>query len=306
MMTYEEQVRAIAKAPPQQVIAKNQKGMSYLETFYVKLELNRIFGVTSVSMKELDLRVVQDELVTQPTHKDEKPKPPRREVEYIATVNLRVMFANGEIRLLQGTGGGTGYARTAHTDAAKEAESDALKRACTHLGPAFGATLYDKTNPLHNGGPCDWTGYQLNDHPGLKPQATPPPAAAPEPPPPEPTPEPDPTPEPHPGYNTHEWTDAQRKGFCASLNRLGIQYMDFAAFCESELETQRPSAWSEGDRSSAIADLAPGGRLRPRFLEWNANDKEQREQDRLDSIPPKVPKRPKKVQPTFDDDDIPF
>ena len=215
------------------------------------------------------------------------------------------MFANGDIRLLQDTGGGTGYARTAHTDAAMEAESDALKRACTHLGPAFGATLYDKSNPLHNGGDCDWTGYQLNDHPGLShEEATPtaPPPAAP----PADDPEPAKSPEPHPGYSTHEWTDAQRKGFCASLNRLGIQYMDFAAFCEAELESPRPSAWDEGDRSKAIADLAPGGRLRPRFLAWNANETDQREQDRLDSIPPKVPKRPKKVQPTFDDDDIPF
>lgn len=300
MMTYEEQILAIAKAPPQQVIAKNQKGMSYLETFYVKLELNRIFGATSVSMRELDLRVVQDELVTQPTHKDEKPKPPRREVEYIATVNLRVMFANGDIRLLQGTGGGTGYSRTAHTDAAKEAESDALKRACTHLGPAFGTTLYDKTNPLHSGGTCDWQGYQLNDHPVLSPPH-------PEEPPVD-NPEPLATPEPHPGYDAHAWTDAQRKGFCASLNRLGIQYLDFAAFCEKELETNRPSAWEEGTRSKAIADLAPGGPLRPRFLAWNANEIDERAEHREINTPHKPPARPKKpkVHIDIDDDDIPF
>lgn len=305
MMTYEEQILAIAKAPPQQVIAKNQKGMSYLETFYVKLELNRIFGVTSVSMKELDLRVVQDTLV------DNKGEA-RREVEYIATVNLRVMFANGDIRLLQGTGGGTGYARTAHTDAAKEAESDALKRACTHLGPAFGTTLYDKSNPLHSGGDCDWTGYQLNDHPGLSHEKV----AQPDPPPVEPPEadlEPIATPEPHPGYDTHAWTDAQRKGFCASLNRLGIQYMDFAAFCEKELESPRPSAWDEGDRSKAIADLAPGGRLRPRFLAWNAKEVDDREKDRDKHKPTTGASRPGKpgkssVSPNvpYDDDDIPF
>ncbi|HIA03859.1 MAG TPA: hypothetical protein EYN66_18475, partial [Myxococcales bacterium] len=156
MMTYEEQLQAIAQPPHPGAILKNQKGMSYLEAFYVRLTINRIFGPTSVSVQALDLRPVQDFMGT------DKYDKARLETEYIASITLRVLFANGEHRIITGTGGGTGYGRTAHQDAAKEAESDAIKRACTHLGPAFGTTLYDKNNPLHEGGPCRWIGYQTN------------------------------------------------------------------------------------------------------------------------------------------------
>ena len=299
MMTYEQQLQALAKPPSPNVICKKQ-GMSYLEGYYVRLLANRIFGPTSVHITDI-------------THTlNQETQSGRLEVEYTCTTTVKIMFANGDHRLLMASGGGRGYGAEGHQQAKMEAETHAFKRAMSNLGPAFGLTLYDGTNPLHNGNDCCWVGFQDGA------DAPPPQAGA--------TQEPqadtglertetgerivDAVEEPPKAQQITppeggKWTDNQRKGFCSSLNRLGIQYLDFKAFCFEELKCDKPSMWDESDRGKALKDLAPGGKLRTRFMRWNADSAAQSAHDRQTVAPKPKSTRPP-MQASFDDDDIPF
>jgi hypothetical protein len=283
MMTYEQQLVALATPPNPNVICKKQ-GMSYLEGYYVRLLANRVFGPTSVHISDIEHNLTQET------------KDGRTEVEYTCTTAVKVLFANGEHRSLMASGGGRGYGAEAHQQAKMEAETHAFKRAMSNLGPAFGLTLYDGNNPLHNGKQCCWTGFQEGqssqtpDAGASQMQQQPPPQAmqltAPE---------------------QGKWSETQRKGFCASLNRLGIQYLDFKPFCINELQSDTPSTWEETDRGRALKDLAPGGALRKRFMEWKAIDTAKRDQHREDNTPYKPPAKPQaNPNPEFNDDDIPF
>lgn len=298
MMTYEQQLQALAKPPSPNVICKKQ-GMSYLEGYYVRLLANRIFGPTSVHITDITHTLNQE---TQ-SH--------RLEVEYTCTTTVKVMFANGDHRALMASGGGRGYGAEGHQQAKMEAETHAFKRAMSNLGPAFGLTLYDGTNPLHNGGACCWNGFQDGAD-------TPPPQAG-------ATQEPTPQPSPDTGLErtetgerivdaveqpSNKWSDKERKTFCSSLNRLGVDYMSFAIFCEQDLNTERPSEWPQEDRDRALRDLQPGHGLRARFLTWSEKDKAERIQTREENQTPSKAKprtNPvKQAQLTYDDDDIPF
>tara|TARA_R110002126_G_scaffold33824_1_gene105475 strand:+ start:169 stop:1062 length:894 start_codon:yes stop_codon:yes gene_type:complete len=297
MMDYPGQLKAIATPPNPKVICKKQ-GMSYLEAYYVRLLANRIFGPTSVHITALEHSL------------DQSTDSGRVEVEYTCTSTIKILFANGEHRILMGTGGGRGYGPEAHQQAKMEAESHAYKRCMSNLGPAFGLTLYDGTNPLHNNGECCWIGFQEDR------RSTPPEAGPPQ------TPDlavkvgigaPKSTPKPAPKAvqitepDEGKWTDQQRKGFCASINRLGIQYINFKAFCIEELHSETPSLWEESDRGKALKDLAPGGKLRNRFMTWNQVDIHKRDQEREENTPYKPPARPPaQPDPDFNDDDIPF
>ena len=277
MMTYEQQLIALATPPNPNVICKKQ-GMSYLEGYYVRLLANRVFGPTSVHISNIEHNLTQET------------KDGRTEVEYTCTTAVKVMFANGEHRSLMASGGGRGYGAEAHQQAKMEAETHAFKRAMSNLGPAFGLTLYDGNNPLHNGKQCCWTGFQEGQS-SQTPDAgaTQAPKTA--------DPEPKPTPkaiqptEPEP----NKWSEA-------SLNRLGFKYEDFKQFAIHGLDAQSPSTWDEADRGRAVKDLSPGGALRPRLKSYVAA--QQEEQDMNSREPVKT--RSKNPVPPFMDDDIPF
>ena len=288
MMDYQSQLKALATPPSPNVICKKQ-GMSYLEGYYVRLLANRIFGPTSVHISSIEHNLTQET------------DSGRVEVEYTCTTAVKVLFANGDHRMLMASGGGRGYGPEAHQQAKMEAETHAFKRAMSNLGPAFGLTLYDGTNPLHEKGECCWIGFQ-EDRQSQPPEAGPPQTQK------EPEPAAEKTipkavqiTEPEQG----KWTEQQRKGFCASLNRLGIQYLDFKAFCQAELEADKPSMWEESDRGRALKDLAPGGALRNRFMKWNANEIADKEDERQARDPKPAARKPA-IQSEYNDDDIPF
>ena len=291
MMTYEQQLVALATPPNPNVICKKQ-GMSYLEGYYVRLLANRVFGPTSVHISNIEHNLTQET------------KDGRTEVEYTCTTAIKVLFANGEHRSLMASGGGRGYGAEAHQQAKMEAETHAFKRALSNLGPAFGLTLYDGNNPLHNGGPCCWTGFQE----GASAQ-TPEAGATQEPPQPEPMPQ-------QTALEVAEevlekWADKDRKAFCSSLNRLGVDYMSFAVFCEQGLDTTRPSTWTSEERDKALRDLQPGNTLRNRYLAWSTNDKDMRQEERELNQPASSNAKPRKSPVAgafkdFHDDDIPF
>jgi hypothetical protein len=74
---------------------------------------------------------------------------------YEAHVRLKVRFADGTSIVREDTGSGNGDGNStgeACEKASKEAVTDALKRCARKFGNRFGLSLYDKHNPLHNGG----------------------------------------------------------------------------------------------------------------------------------------------------------
>jgi hypothetical protein len=102
------------------------------------------------------------------------------------------------------------------------------------------------------------------------------------------------------------WSDRDRLAFCAALFELGIQYLDFKAFCRAELDSSYPSSWSHQYREQALENLKPEGHLRDRYDHWNAEEISSRAQERDESRPYKTPARPIKIAPVFVDDDIPY
>ena len=117
---------ANVKPPP-----KGKYG-EYIEGVHAIYEANRIFGFDgwSCSTDRLDVT-------------NEESEGGKHRVGYIAIVSVCV---DGVKR--SGTGHGQGFGKSlgdAHDSAAKEAETDALKRALRTFGNPFGLALYDKT-----------------------------------------------------------------------------------------------------------------------------------------------------------------
>jgi|GEM_PF-1137393 len=127
------------------VKSREQSGrkFSYIEGWHAEAEANRIFGYHAWDSETLDLRVVA-----------EKPRKIGQSgnegwsVSYIAKVRVTVTTPEGHKVVRDGIGAGHGIDRDlglAHESAAKEAETDAEKRALKTFGNPFGLALYDKT-----------------------------------------------------------------------------------------------------------------------------------------------------------------
>jgi len=125
-----------AKLDKKHVSTRKQAGrsLSYIEGWHAIAEANRIFGFGNWTRETLRMECVYSD-------------PPK--CTYLAIVQIKVFDLNGEfIALRQGTGAGHGQMTKAgdnHESAAKEAETDAMKRALMTFGNVFGLALYDKT-----------------------------------------------------------------------------------------------------------------------------------------------------------------
>jgi DNA recombination protein Rad52 len=116
------------------------KQLSYIEAWHAIAEANRIFGFSNWNRTLKSL-----ECVDQGKRSDGKSG---YIAHYIATVRI-IVHTEGASRVIsrEGTGYGNSYGFTqgeAHEVAAKEAESDAMKRALMTFGNPFGLALYDK------------------------------------------------------------------------------------------------------------------------------------------------------------------
>jgi DNA recombination protein Rad52 len=112
--------------------SKGGADLSYLESWFVIAEANRIFGNLGWSRETILLECVSKEKNQNGNHI----------IGYISKVKVTV---DGVIR--EGVGFGSGIAKMeadAHEGAAKEAESDAGKRALMTFGYPLGLALYDK------------------------------------------------------------------------------------------------------------------------------------------------------------------
>lgn len=140
-----EQVEQL-KAPLNRsaVKARNQGGraVSYIEGWHAIAEANRIFGFDGWTRETIDMKMVM-----QQEREIGAQKNPGWQVSYIAKVKVCVFDGKGGSIVREGYGAGHGIDRDlgqAHESAAKEAETDAMKRAMMTFGNPFGLALYDK------------------------------------------------------------------------------------------------------------------------------------------------------------------
>jgi DNA repair and recombination protein RAD52 len=123
---------------PQAIKQRDQGNikLSYLESWYVIQEANRIFGCLGWNRETISLDLVQAE---------QKGDKGLWYVSYISKSRVTILDNLNIIR--EGTGFGQGIDRDlgkAHESAIKEAESDSMKRAFMTFGNPLGLALYDK------------------------------------------------------------------------------------------------------------------------------------------------------------------
>lgn len=116
----------------------NGKELSYASQHYVITRLNTVFGPMGWSSETVYNNLVAEDI----TQRDGKS---RWEVSHEAKVRI---YLNRQLYTVyhDGTGHGHGFGAKkgdAIESSAKEAETDALKRAARLLGPSFGLALYD-------------------------------------------------------------------------------------------------------------------------------------------------------------------
>ena len=138
--TADQNVALAAKLDPANVKSRSQGGrsLSYIESWHVIAEANRIFGFDGWSSETVEVKCVSE--------RERKIGQAQRDgwgVTYTAKVRATV----GDV-VREGVGSGHGIdvdLGQAHESAIKEAESDARKRALMTFGNPFGLALYDKT-----------------------------------------------------------------------------------------------------------------------------------------------------------------
>ncbi len=116
--------------------AWNGKTLSYIEGWHALSEANRIFGFDAWSRETVELKCISES----------GPRAQSPNCAYLARVRITVL-AGGDTIVREGTGAGytvAGSLAEAHALAAKEAETDATKRALATFGNPFGLALYDK------------------------------------------------------------------------------------------------------------------------------------------------------------------
>ena len=143
----------LAGLPPAAVMKHPSSGMSYVSGHYIIATLNKCFGVTG-----WDYTLREFHPVAASPFKTKSGREMSR-ASARAVVRIEAVCPKTKRRVIkEGIGGGSSIARDpgeAEENAAKEAETDALKRAVRLFGTAFGLSLYDKASPLHRGGEDD-------------------------------------------------------------------------------------------------------------------------------------------------------
>lgn len=130
-----------SKLDKQSVKTRSQSGftLSYIEGWHAIAEANRIFGFDNWHMDFDWSKVVYEKLQKDVVRNKEAQ---RWHVSYIAQCRITVA---GVVRVDVGSGNGIDPdCGRAHESAAKEAYTDAMKRAFRTFGNPFGLALYDK------------------------------------------------------------------------------------------------------------------------------------------------------------------
>ncbi len=148
MFTDDQKAALAADLDRAKVKSREQGGraVSYIEGWHAIAEANRIFGFDSWTRQTVRLEQTNSELVK--LKKRDGTSYDQWRVGFLAVVEIRVVAGDGVI-IRQGTGFGNGMGKPeaigdAIESAAKEAETDAMKRALMTFGNPFGLALYDR------------------------------------------------------------------------------------------------------------------------------------------------------------------
>ena len=124
--------------------------LSYLASFHVIEEANRIFGFDKWSTEILSLQQIDRTEYEKEPYKAGDPMKPMISISYLCKLRLTIKCGEDEV-IKEDTGFGNGVAgMTAYGIgsvielSSKEAVTDALKRCLRYFGNKFGNTLYDK------------------------------------------------------------------------------------------------------------------------------------------------------------------
>lgn len=136
------QIAALDAPLDRRNVKKNPRGYDYVEGWHAIAEANRIFGFDGWHREAVMLNPVAEAYKTGDNWR----------VGYICKVRITVTaglaVTDGPVIIREGVGYGSGIGKDlndAHESAAKEAETDAMKRALMTFGNPFGLALYDKT-----------------------------------------------------------------------------------------------------------------------------------------------------------------
>jgi len=150
-MFSEKQIQALSYDIDKNRVRTRSKGaisLSYLEGFDIIDTANKIFGFGNWSYEITDLEHISTELNQNQNHV----------ISYKCVVKVLVYdMAHSKYISRQDVGFGSGIAKTlsdAHESGAKEAVTDALKRAMRSFGNQFGNSLYNK-GKQHNSNPAN-------------------------------------------------------------------------------------------------------------------------------------------------------
>lgn len=139
------QLRLLHRAVDPKRIGKDDKGFAHMQAWDIKRYLLRVFGFAGYDTENRELALVRE---------IETPNGNRSKwtVVYRAQVRLTVKDVQGrELGHWDGEAAGAGNnlpnLADAHDMGMKTASSQAFKRAATHLGDAFGLSLYNDGSP---------------------------------------------------------------------------------------------------------------------------------------------------------------
>lgn len=126
--------------------AQAGRSFSYIEGWHAIAEANRIFGFDAWDRELVEIKCVAER--ERKIGRDDRPDRQKdgHQVSYLARVRVTVRAGDMAVRR-EGIGYGSGIdvdLGAAHESAAKEAETDAMKRALVTFGNPFGLALYDK------------------------------------------------------------------------------------------------------------------------------------------------------------------
>lgn len=154
-MSFTEDQKKLLNEPLLKENVKTREGtgsmqLSYLASFHVIEEANRIFGFDGWDSEILSLKQADKTEYEKPPYKAGDEPKKMISISYMCTLRITVKTGDGtvvreDVGFGNGVAGATAYGIGSCIElASKEAVTDALKRCMRYYGNKFGLTLYDK------------------------------------------------------------------------------------------------------------------------------------------------------------------
>jgi DNA repair and recombination protein RAD52 len=138
MREHKKIIELLNEGLPKHAVSKRKQGtfeVSYVEGWFAIAQANRIFGHDRWGLEVKDIQFFEG----------------GKGHEVVSQVRITVRLESTEI-IKEDVGYGSSSVKQGRELAVKEAVTDGMKRAFRGFGAAFGNSLYDKANPIHQGG----------------------------------------------------------------------------------------------------------------------------------------------------------